>query len=149
MPRWVEHGSDDEAASTSEDEEQQHQQSSPQQAAKRKAAAPEAGPSSNKKVKLSISLSRAKQECHVRHLVSNAVSAHVEVWVPTLPTLSLVGMWTERALCWLCRLSLPRLSQQALLLMQTAWAHYNDLSVQDCSRTWLHTSCLNFRGYSA
>lgn len=65
MPRWVEHGSDDEAASTSEDEEEQHQQSSPQQAAKRKAAAPEAGPSSNKKVKLSISLSRAKQECHV------------------------------------------------------------------------------------
>ena len=69
MPRWVEHESEEEAASTSDEEEAEHQQhTSPQQAAKRKAVAPglEAGPSSNKKVKLSISLSRAKLECHVR-----------------------------------------------------------------------------------
>ena len=68
MPRWVEHESEDEAASTSDEEVAgQEQLASAQQTAKRKAAAPEAGPSSNKKVKLSISLSRAKLECHVRH----------------------------------------------------------------------------------
>ena len=67
MPRWVEHESEDEAASTSDEEDaEQEQLASAQQTAKRKAAAPEAGPSSNKKVKLSISLSRAKLECHVR-----------------------------------------------------------------------------------
>ncbi|KAL3157624.1 hypothetical protein ABBQ32_012072 [Trebouxia sp. C0010 RCD-2024] len=66
MPRWVEHESEDEAASTSdEDVAEQAAAASPQHTAKRKAAAPEAGPSSNKKVKLSISLSRAKLECHV------------------------------------------------------------------------------------
>ncbi len=73
MPRWVEHESEDEAASTSDEDEQQFQQAAQQQAAKRKAASPEAGPSSNKKVKLSISLSRAKQECHVSQSVMDCV----------------------------------------------------------------------------
>jgi len=68
MPRWVEHESDDETASTSGEDEAQLGQAPPQLAAKRKAASPEAGPSNNKKVKLSISLSRANQECHVRQL---------------------------------------------------------------------------------
>lgn len=68
MPRWVEHESDDDTASTSGEDEEQLGQAPPQIAAKRKAASPEAGPSSNKKLKLSISLSRAKQECHVRQL---------------------------------------------------------------------------------
>ena len=68
MPRWVEHESDEDAASTSDDDEQLAQRSSPQQAAKRKAAAPEDAPTSSKKPKLSISLSRAKMECHVGQL---------------------------------------------------------------------------------
>ncbi|KAA6425236.1 MAG: DAMAGED DNA-BINDING 2 protein [Trebouxia sp. A1-2] len=65
MPRWVEHESEDDTASTSGEDEDQLGQAPPRLAAKRKVASPEAGPSSNKKVKLSISLSRAKQECHV------------------------------------------------------------------------------------
>lgn len=77
MPRWVEHESEDEAASTSdEDVAEQAAAASPQHTAKRKAAAPEAGPSSNKKVKLSISLSRAKLECHVRCSFCSLLNLH-------------------------------------------------------------------------
>ena len=65
MPRWVEHESDEDAASTSDDDAEMAQHIAPQQASKRKAPAPEDAPTSNKKVKLSISLSRAKMECHV------------------------------------------------------------------------------------
>lgn len=70
MPRWVEHESEGEAGSASDEDAAEEQQlASPQHTAKRKAATLEAGPSSNKKVKLSISLSRAKMECHVNVLL--------------------------------------------------------------------------------
>ena len=75
MPRWVEHESEDETASTSDEDEGELQQSAPQVAAKRKAAPQEAGLSSNKKVKLSISLSRAKQECHVSSTIQYGLEA--------------------------------------------------------------------------
>lgn len=111
MPRWVEHESEDEAASTSDEEqaEQQQQHASPQQAAKRKAVAPEAGPSSNKKVKLSISLSRAKLECHVRH--REAACCLTCKTAPGAYQLLLAGLWPERTLCRLCGLSISGLPQ--------------------------------------
>lgn len=146
MPRWVEHESEDEAASTSDEEDAgQEQLALAQQTAKRKAAAPEAGPSSNKKVKLSISLSRAKLECHVRR-----ASCYCLALAPLLTKwLQLAGLRAEGPLCRLCRLSVSGLSQQALLPVQEAWAHYHDLPIQDCTRAWLHAGCLNFRRHAA
>ena len=127
MPRWVEHDSEDDAASTSEEDDAQDQQASPEQAAKRKAPSLEAGPGSNKKVKLSISLSRAKQECHVRQLKKLGVKLLSNITL--LHTFALTGMRPEGPLCWVCRVSLSRLSQQALLLMQAARTHHNDLPI--------------------
>lgn len=127
MPRWVEHESEDDAASTSDEDDTQVQQASPQQAAKRKAPALEAGPSSNKKVKLSISLSRAKQECHVRQL--HKLGVKLLSVITLLHTVAPAGMRPEGPLCRVCRVSLSRLSQQALLLVQAARTHHNDLPI--------------------
>ena len=59
------------------------------------------------------------------------------------------GMRAKGALCWLCGLSVPGLSQQALLLVQTAWTHNDDLSLQNCPRARLYTGCFIIWGYLA
>lgn len=61
---------------------------------------------------------------------------------------TVAGMRAEGALRWVCRLSLSRLPQQALLSMQATRAHHHDLSLQNRLRAWLHTGGLYLRGHA-
>lgn len=63
--------------------------------------------------------------------------------------MQIVGLRAEGPLRRLCRLSVSGLPKQTLLSLQAAWAHYHDLSIQNCARTWLHTGCITLRRYFA
>lgn len=129
MPRWVEHQSDEEAGSSSDEDEtaiaRQQQDAQREQQQKRKADTP--GPSTQKKLKLSISLNKSKLECHVSTLSLLYSLARISEHLSS-GTLA-AGVWPKGSQRRICGICIPRLPQQALLLMQAAGAHYNDMPI--------------------